>query len=319
MGDAGLDLLGLAHIPELLAQVAAGPADDIHLPLVLIVANRAFPLSVIIDDDLAIEAADVAVVALGIELGILDVVVNELHDLLQGFQILAHVGYFRVGDATATGDGLELVLEGQLRESIDVLTNIYMVAIRIIALVGDIGDVAEPLAVDAGEPVAERFGRGSIEGKPDVGLSFPVVAGLPQPFYHPYGKLGAHRICVADSLHELGGLVEANVAQRDGRITAIEQWFNGLPFAQPGDGAVLPVQRAAVGSYLLQSIVPAHQSLEAKLQALVQQGPELLLISCGKDAYLWQIEGDDTLVDNFLDYLLAEASILETCSLRFGG
>lgn len=246
MGDACLDLLGLAHIPELLAQVAAGSADDIHLPLVLIVANWAFPLAVIIDDDLAIETADVAVVALGVELGVLDVVVNELHDLLQGLQVLTHIGDLRIGDAAAAGDGLELVLEGQLGERIDVLPNIYMVAVRVVALVGDIRDVTEPLTVDAGESVAERLSRGAVEGKPDVGLGLPVVAGLPQPLHHPHGKLRAHRICVADALHELGGLIEANVAQRDGGVATIEQRLNGLPLAQTGNGAILPVQRAAV-------------------------------------------------------------------------
>ena len=102
------------------------------------------------------------------------------------------------------------------------LPNIHMVAVRVVSLIGNIRDVAEPLAVDAGEPVAERLGRGAVEGKPDVGLGLPVVAGLPQPFHHPHGKLCAHRICVADALHELGGLIEANVAQRDGGITAIE-------------------------------------------------------------------------------------------------
>ena len=67
MQYAVFDLLGTALIPELGADVAAGPSGDAHFVLVAIAAVRAFPdeLAVFVFDDLdlSIIAADHAVVA----------------------------------------------------------------------------------------------------------------------------------------------------------------------------------------------------------------------------------------------------------------
>src|SRR5699024_199687 len=61
--DPGLDLLGLAHVPVVFTQVSAGAAGDIHLVLVLVVAHGALPLEVVVDHDLPVVAAALAVVA----------------------------------------------------------------------------------------------------------------------------------------------------------------------------------------------------------------------------------------------------------------
>ena len=179
VGDTRFDLFGFADIPELLTQVPAGPADDIHRALIFVVAVGTLPLAIIIDDDFAIKTAYLAVVAFGVELGILDVVVDKLYDFLQSFQILVHVGDLRIGDAAATGDGLELIFKYQLGKSINVLPYIHMVAVGVIPLVCHIGDVAKTLPIDSSKPVAQAFGRGSIEGKANVGGCFPVITGLP--------------------------------------------------------------------------------------------------------------------------------------------
>ena len=78
------------------------------------VKSGTYYAAVVIDEDFPIETAHLAVVALGIELGVLDVAVNELHNFLQGLQVLGHVGDLRVGDTPPAGDRLELVLKGQL-------------------------------------------------------------------------------------------------------------------------------------------------------------------------------------------------------------
>ena len=91
-------------VPEVLAQIAAGPPRHVHLGVVLVVAHGALPLVVLVDDDLAVVAAHLAVVALGVELGILDVVVDEPHHVPQGLQVVAHVGDLHIGDAAAGGD-----------------------------------------------------------------------------------------------------------------------------------------------------------------------------------------------------------------------
>ena len=60
------DLLGSALVPVLGADVAARPARDVHLRLVGVAALRAGPdelaVGILLDFDLAVEAADLAVV-----------------------------------------------------------------------------------------------------------------------------------------------------------------------------------------------------------------------------------------------------------------
>ena len=75
-----LDLLRAALVPELRANVTAGAAGDIHLILVGVAALGAAPdeLAVLLHDiDLAIPAAHLAVVALGVQIGVDDVIVDE--------------------------------------------------------------------------------------------------------------------------------------------------------------------------------------------------------------------------------------------------
>ena len=84
MQHSVLDLGGSALVPELGADVAAGAAGDVQLVLVAVVALGAFPdqLAVLGHDlDLAVVAADLTVVGLRVELGIDDVIVDELHHL----------------------------------------------------------------------------------------------------------------------------------------------------------------------------------------------------------------------------------------------
>ena len=293
----GLDLFGLAHVPEILAQIAASAARDVHLRVILIAAVGALPLVVVVDDDLPVIAAHLAVVALGVELGVLDVVVDEADDLLQRFQVVAHIGDLHIGDTAAGGDFLELALKGELIEGVDVLPHIHMVAVGVVALVGDVGDGAEALLVDAGEAVAQGLGGGTVQGKADVGLLLPVVAGLPQAVHHPQGEGLSLRIGVGDPLHQLGHLVQADVAQGDGGVAAVQQRLDGRALGQTGNGAVLPVDGGGVGAHILQCVVPAHQGLKTQLEPLVQQLPEGVLVSLGEDPNLGQIEGDHALVE----------------------
>lgn len=61
---------------------------------------------------------------------------------------------------------MELALKGELIEGVDVLPHIHMVAVGVVALVGDVGDGAEALLVDAGEAVAQGLGGVPYRAKP---------------------------------------------------------------------------------------------------------------------------------------------------------
>ena len=157
-----LDLLGPALVPVLGPDVAAGAPGHVHLALVLVAALGADPHQlavVLLNLDLAVKAADLAVVGLGVQFGVHDVVVDELHDFQNGVDVILHVGHFHVADGAAGGQLLEFRLEGQLSESVDLLGYVDMVGVGDIALVRDAGDQAEPLLQALGELVGGRFQR----------------------------------------------------------------------------------------------------------------------------------------------------------------
>ena len=179
MQNAVLDLLRTALIPELSADVTAGAAGDVQLILVAVAALGALPhqLAVVLYDlDLAIVAAALAVIRLGVQLGVHDVVVDELQHAHHGFQIVLHVGHFHIADGTARGQLLELALKLELGEGINGLRNMDVVAVGDIVLVGDAGHNAKTLLQALGELVGGGFQRGAVEGVVHVLGFLPRVA-----------------------------------------------------------------------------------------------------------------------------------------------
>ena len=102
---------------------------------------------------------------------------------------------------------------------------------------------------------------------------------------------------MAYTLHQLGQLIKADIAKRNGRITIFQIFINGLTLTQTGNSTILPMYRADITLNALQRIVAAHESFKAQLQALIQQLPELLLIALGNNANLRQVQGNYALIE----------------------
>ena len=99
-----LYLLSASLIPELRADIAAGTARNVELGLVAVVALRTLPdeLAVVIYDlYLAVVAAALAVVALGIQLGVHYVVIDKSDDFEHGGDIVLHIRNFNIADSAA--------------------------------------------------------------------------------------------------------------------------------------------------------------------------------------------------------------------------
>ena len=77
------DLLGASLVPELGADVAAGAAGNCQLVLVAVAAVGALPDQlagfVLHDLNLAVKAAALTVIALGVQLCVHDIIIDELH------------------------------------------------------------------------------------------------------------------------------------------------------------------------------------------------------------------------------------------------
>ena len=154
MQNPVLDFLGTALIPILGADVAAGTAGHIHFTLVGIAALGTLPnqLAVIFGNfDLAVEAAALAVVALGVQFGVNDVLIHILHQLQHRVNVILHIGHFHIGNGAAGRKVLELGLELQLGKGVDLLGNMDMIGIGDVILISDAGDDAKPLLQALGE------------------------------------------------------------------------------------------------------------------------------------------------------------------------
>ena len=140
MQHAVADFLRPSLVPELGSDIAAGTACNRHLVLVTVAAVRALPdqlTCLILDDfDLTVIAAALAVIALGIQLCIHDVLIDELHDRQDCRDILLHVRHFHIADRAARRQLLEIRLKFQLAEGIDLLTDVNMIAVGNVVLIG---------------------------------------------------------------------------------------------------------------------------------------------------------------------------------------
>ena len=299
MQHSVLDLGGSALVPELGTDVAAGAAGDVQLVLVAVVALGAFPdqLAVLGHDlDLAVVAADLAVVALGVQLGVHDVLIDELHDLDNGLEVVLHVGHLYIADGTARGELLEVALELQLREGVDLLGHVDMVGVRDIVAVRDARHKAKTLLQALGKLVGRGLQRRAIQAEINVVLVLPLGTGVVHVLHNVQRKRLGGGVGVALAGHILAALIQARIAQADGGIAAVEQLVDGLALLQAGQRAVLPQDGRGVAQRALQAVVAAHQGLVAQLEALVKNLPELVKIAAAGQGHVHQIDGDNALI-----------------------
>ena len=97
--------LGPALIPEIRPYVSAGTSRNVHLCLIAVSAVGAFPdeLSVLIVDDLdlAVVSAYLAVITLGVELCVHNVVIDVLHYRNDCLDIVLKIGHLDIADSSA--------------------------------------------------------------------------------------------------------------------------------------------------------------------------------------------------------------------------
>ena len=182
------DFLRPALVPVLGSDVAAGPASHVHLALIPVPALRAgpdqLPVGVLLNLNLPVKAALLAIVGLGIQLGIHNIVVNKLHDLQHRVDVVLHIGHLHIADGAAGTQPLELRLKGQLGERIDGLGHVDVIGVGDVALVGDAGDLAETLLEALGKLIGCGLQGRAVEAEVDVVFLFPTGAGIVHVLHH---------------------------------------------------------------------------------------------------------------------------------------
>ena len=196
--------------------------------MVFVTAVRAFPFQIVVDDNFAVKAAHMAVVALGVELCVLNVIVNKAHYIFQRFGIVAHVRNFHVADSAAAGNFLELAFKGKFAESVDIFAHVNVVGIGVVAFIGNVVNSTEAFFIYAGKTVAQAFGRSAVQCKADAGLLFPFIAFGAQVAHYAQRKFFAHGVGMAYALHQLGHFVHADITERNAAVTANKVFINGF-------------------------------------------------------------------------------------------
>ena len=269
-----LDLFGAALVPELGSDISAGAAGNGHLALIGIAAVRAdpdqFAVRIFLDGDLAVITAGLAVIALGVELGVHDIVVDKLHDGKHRRDIALHIRHLHVADGAARGKSLELRLKGQLGKSVDLLRHMDMVAVRDIILVGHTRDDPETALQALREAVGGRFHRRPVQGVADVLGGAPLGALVVEVLHHAEREGLRLRIRMGLAHHPHAHLVETGVAEGNGRVVVKQQLIDLLALFQSGQRTVLPQDRRNIGDGAEKALMPAPQRTVAELQSLVQ-------------------------------------------------
>ena len=189
MKHSFLNFLSSALIPILRANVFAGTSCDVHLGLITVAAMGTFPhelaVGIIRYLDLTVKTADLAIVALGIELGVHNVVVDEFHNSEHSVDIVLHIGHLDVRDCAAGRALLELSLEGKLCKSVNGLGNVHVIGISDIVSVGSAANYAEAVLKALSELVRSAFKRSAVERVIDILSRLPlsgVLVELPHNF-----------------------------------------------------------------------------------------------------------------------------------------
>ena len=309
MEHALADLLGPALVPELGADVTAGAAGNAHAGLVAVAADRALPdqlTGIVLDDhDLAVIAAALTVIALGVEFGVHDVVVDILHHSQNSGNVVLHVGNLDVADGTAGGELLEIRLEFQFVEGVDLLSHVYVIAVGDVVFVRDALDDAEALLQALGKLVGRGLHGCAVYRVADALRGAPLGALVVETLHDLETELPALVRGVGLACHAHAHLIETCVAQADRAVVVVEQTVDLLTFFQACDGTVLPEDRGDIGDSAEQSFMAAAQGAVAELQALLQNFPELVHISVRGAGDIDEIDGDDALVKASIVLVLA--------------
>ena len=236
MQDSVADLLCAPLIPVLSADVAAGASCDVHLILVTVVALGTFPYQFAVVFDylyLTVIAADLTVIALGIQFCIHYIIVYEPDDIQHSGDILLHIGNFNIAYSAARRQMLELALKFQLGESIYLFSNMYVVAVCNITLVCYTFYYAETLLQTSCELVRGRFQRSAVDREVDVLFFLPLLAGIVHVLHYLQCERFCFGVCVAFARHVFHTFVKTCIAQRDSRIAAVEEFIYRLALFKP--------------------------------------------------------------------------------------
>ena len=128
MNVSFFNFLGSALVPVVEANVTTSSPGDIHLVLVSISALRTFPnqlaITIINNLNFSVPTTNLAIIALGVQFSVHDVIINKLHNAKNSRNIIGQVCDFNVTNSSTGGQLLESRLKFQLIKGVDMFGNV---------------------------------------------------------------------------------------------------------------------------------------------------------------------------------------------------
>ena len=110
-------------------------------------ALRAFPFIIFIYFNFTIKATNLAIVRLGIEFSILNMLIDILDNFTNCFQVILKIGNLHITNMPTRSNRLELSFKVKLIKSINILSRSYMIGIGIPTLISDMFNIAKMLFI----------------------------------------------------------------------------------------------------------------------------------------------------------------------------
>ena len=154
MQNSALNLFRLSRIPKIFAEITASTSCNIQFTVVFIMTLRTFPFHIVINHNLTVKAAFLAIVRLCIKFAVLNVIINIFHKRFKCRQVILHIRYFHIRNRTAERNILEFAFNIEFIKSIDFLSDVNMVRICIITLIGNILNRSEFLIINFSKTIA---------------------------------------------------------------------------------------------------------------------------------------------------------------------
>ena len=127
-----------------------------------------------------------------------------------------------------------------------------MVAVRIVSLIGNIFNIAEAGTVFLAEAMGQAFCRCTVQSEADIRFFTPLFNMFVQIIHNTVSKPFSFRRRVRNALGQQGGFIHADIAEGQGCISAVHEFFYRFTRFKSGNGSILPVNGRYIGRNLLQ-------------------------------------------------------------------
>ena len=180
-----------------------------------------------------------------------------------------------------------------------------VIAVCDVILIGNALYDAKALLEALGKLVGGGLERSSVDTVVDVFLVLPLSAVFIELAHYLKSKLLALRLGELLADKAVNALPETCIAEGNSGISVVKQPVYLLALFQSGKSAVLPEDRRNIGKSTLETFMAASECSVAKIHSFVEYRPELVHILACAESDIYQIDGNNALIEASVIFMLA--------------